>query len=120
MGDGAGLAFEVLSDPTRFRIVKELRRGERSVGSLVSSLSMSQPGVSRHLRILRERGFVRTRAAGQRRIYSLRPEPFRDLDRWLEDYRDLVEDRFDRLEHLLGGGRPTSRSAHSRTRKHHR
>lgn len=96
-----GLAFEVLSDPTRLRIVEQLRGGERSVGTLVSTLAVCQPGISRHLRILHERGFVQVRAEGQRRLYSLRPQPFRDLDRWMEDYRDLIEGRLDRLERLL-------------------
>ena len=105
-----GVAFETLSDPTRLRIVEELRGGERSVGALVSTLAVCQPGVSRHLRILHRRGFVRVRADGQRRLYSLRPQPFRDLDRWVQDYRDLVEDRLDRLEKLVDAGDPESRS----------
>ena len=96
-----GVAFEVLSDPTRLRIVEELRGGERSVGTLVSRLRICQPGISRHLRILHERGFVRVRADGQRRLYSLRPQPFRNLDRWIEDYRNLVELRLDRLGRLV-------------------
>jgi DNA-binding transcriptional ArsR family regulator len=105
-----GLAFEVLSDPTRLRIVEQLRGGERSVGTLVSTLSVCQPGISRHLRILHDRGFVRVRADGQRRLYSLRPQPFRDIDRWMDDYRDLVEDRLDRLERLVAADRSDSRS----------
>jgi DNA-binding transcriptional ArsR family regulator len=105
-----GLAFEVLSDPTRLRIVEQLRGGERSVGTLVASLAVCQPGISRHLRILHDRGFVRVRADGQRRFYSLRPQPFRDLDRWMEDYRDLVDDRLDRLERLVESDRSESHS----------
>jgi DNA-binding transcriptional ArsR family regulator len=105
-----GLAFGVLSDPTRLRIVEALRGGERSVGTLVSTLAVCQPGVSRHLRILHDRGFVRVRADGQRRLYSLRPQPFRDLDRWIHDYRDLVEDRLDRLEELVDSENATSHS----------
>lgn len=105
-----GSAFEVLSDPTRFRIVEQLRGGERSVGALVSTLAVCQPGVSRHLRILHDRGFVRVRAEGQRRLYSLRPQPFRDIDRWVHDYRDLVEDRLDRLEQLVESDRSESHS----------
>jgi len=105
-----GLAFEVLSDRTRLRIVEQLRGGERSVGALVSTLSVCQPGISRHLRILHDRGFVRVRADGQRRLYSLRPQPFRDIDRWMDDYRDLVEGRLDRLEQLVESGRSESHS----------
>jgi DNA-binding transcriptional ArsR family regulator len=107
---GTGVTFEVLSDPTRLRIVEELRSGEHSVGALVSTLSVCQPGISRHLRILYNAGFVRVRADGQRRLYSLRPQPFRDLDRWIQDYRDLVEDRLDRLELLVESERSESRS----------
>jgi DNA-binding transcriptional ArsR family regulator len=106
----AGVAFEVLADPTRLRIVEQLRGGERSVGALVSTLAVCQPGISRHLRILHDRGFVRVRAEGQRRIYSLRPQPFRDIDRWIDDYRDLVEDRLDRLGHLVESDRLESHS----------
>jgi DNA-binding transcriptional ArsR family regulator len=112
-----GLAFEVLSDPTRLRIVEQLRGGERSVGTLVSPLAVCQPGISRHLRILHERGFVRVRAEGQRRLYSLRPQPFRDLDRWMDDYRDLIEGRLDRLEELLESEPTESRSSRREPRR---
>jgi len=112
-----GVAFEVLSDPTRLRIVEELRGGERSVGALVSALAVCQPGVSRHLRILHERGFVRVRAEGQRRLYSLRPQPFRDLDRWMDDYRELIEGRLDRLGELLESEPPESRSSRREPRR---
>jgi DNA-binding transcriptional ArsR family regulator len=112
-----GLAFETLSDPTRLRIIGQLRGGERSVGALVSSLAVCQPGISRHLRILHDRGFVRVRADGQRRLYSLRPQPFRDLDRWMDDYRDLVEQRLDRLERLLETESSESRSPQRKSRR---
>lgn len=112
-----GLAFEVLADPTRLRIVEQLRGGERSVGTLVSTLAVCQPGISRHLRILHVRGFVRVRADGQKRFYSLRPQPFRDLDRWMEDYRDLVEDRLDRLERLVESEEAESHSPKRETRR---
>jgi DNA-binding transcriptional ArsR family regulator len=100
-------AFEVLADPTRLRIVEELRRGERSVGSIVSTLGVCQPGVSRHLRILHEAGFVHAHPDGQRRLYSLRRERFRDLDAWIREYRDLVESRLDRLDQLVEATRGT-------------
>jgi len=104
-------AFEVLADPTRLRIVEELRGGERSVGSLVSALGVCQPGVSRHLRILHEAGFVQSRPDAQRRLYSLRQKPFRDLDSWIHHYRDLVEARLDRLGQLVEESGPPYRSA---------
>jgi DNA-binding transcriptional ArsR family regulator len=98
---GAARAFEMLAEPNRRRLVEELRDGERSVGDLVGAVSLSQPGVSRHLRILHHAGFVRVRAAGQRRLYSLRREPFRDLEAWLREYEDLLASRLDRLNDLV-------------------
>jgi len=89
--------FEILSDPTRRQIVDELRSGEHAVGDLVDRVSIAQSGVSRHLRILSEAGFVQVRAEGQRRLYSLRPEPFQTIDRWVDDYRLLWEDRLGRM-----------------------
>ncbi len=103
--------FEILSDPTRRQIVDELRSGEHAVGDLVDRVSIAQSGVSRHLRILNEAGFVQVRAEGQRRLYSLRPEPFQAIDRWIDDYRRLWEDRLDRmgneLEHRQQTGQRT-------------
>ena len=104
-------AFEILAEPNRRRIVEQLRPGERSVSALVSALGVCQPGISRHLRILHRAGFVRVRADGQRRLYSLRREPFRDLDAWIHDYRDLIETRLDRLEELVESERRESNSA---------
>ena len=75
--------FQVLADPTRLRIVELLRDGERAVNDLVDAVAIHQSGVSRHLRILSEAGFVQVRPDGPRRLYSLRPEPFRDLDLWI-------------------------------------
>lgn len=98
-----------LADPTRRRIVDELRRGEQAVGELVGKVAIQQSGVSRHLRILGEAGFVQVRADGQRRLYSLRPEPFRELDAWIEGYRRLWEGRLDRL-----GAAIEERRAHRR------
>jgi DNA-binding transcriptional ArsR family regulator len=103
-------AFETLADPTRRRIVAALRRGERQVNDLVAKAGIHQSGVSRHLRILHEAGFVTVRPDGQRRLYSLRPEPFRELDRWLAQYRSLWEARLDRLEKALEDRRKTRKS----------
>lgn len=90
-------AFETLADPTRRRIVEALREGERPVGEVVRLAGIHQSGVSRHLRILDEAGFVSVRPDGQRRLYALRPEPFRELEAWLADYRRLWEVRLDRF-----------------------
>lgn len=89
--------FETLADPTRRRIVAALRTGEQQVGDIVQQAGIHQSGVSRHLRILHEAGFVTVRPQGQRRLYALRPEPFRELDAWLSDYRRLWEARLDRF-----------------------
>jgi DNA-binding transcriptional ArsR family regulator len=89
--------FETLADPTRRRIVEALRGGERQVGELVDEAGIHQSGVSRHLRILHESGFVSVRPDGPRRLYALRPEPFRELDAWLAGYRQLWEARLDRF-----------------------
>lgn len=89
--------FETLADPTRRLLLDALLAGERQVGELVAEAGIHQSGVSRHLRILHEAGFVTVRPDGQRRYYSLKPEPFRELDTWLTRYRSLWEARLDRL-----------------------
>ncbi|NVB80611.1 MAG: helix-turn-helix transcriptional regulator [Kofleriaceae bacterium] len=89
--------FQTLADPTRRRIVEVLRGGEQQVGDVVAKAGVHQSGVSRHLRILSEAGFVSMRPDGQRRLYALRPEPFRELDEWLGSYRQLWETRLDRF-----------------------
>ena len=89
--------FEVLADPTRRRILETLRRGEHTVSDIVGSVDIHQSGVSRHLRILQESGFVQVRPQQQKRIYSLRPEPFRALDTWVAGYRMLWEGRLERF-----------------------
>ncbi len=93
--------FNVLADPSRRRILDLLRGGERPVGELVDALRMSQPAVSRHLRVLRDAGMVAARVAAQRRLYRLRPESLRELDAWLEPYRQLWSGRLDDLERHL-------------------
>jgi DNA-binding transcriptional ArsR family regulator len=89
--------FEILGDPTRRRLVEALRTGERSVSELVEAVDIGQPGVSRQLAILEEARFVRVRPDGRRRMYALRPEPFRELDDWMRRYSDLWEVRLDKL-----------------------
>jgi DNA-binding transcriptional ArsR family regulator len=93
--------FEVLAEPARRQILELLRQRERPVGELVERLSLSQPGVSKHLRVLREAGLVRVRPEGQRRWYGLRAEPLAELDAWLAPYRELWGGRLDALERHL-------------------
>lgn len=93
--------FQTLADPTRRRVVEALRFGERQVGDIVEEAGIHQSGVSRHLRILSEAGFVSMRPDGQRRLYALKPEPFRELDDWLAQYRGLWEQRLDRFGEAL-------------------
>jgi DNA-binding transcriptional ArsR family regulator len=93
--------FELVAEPTRRRILDLLRERARPVGELVKLLGLSQPGVSKHLRLLREAGLVQVRRDGQRRWYELDPEPLAEVDEWLEPYRELWEDRLDRLERHL-------------------
>ena len=94
-------SFELLADPTRRRLLDELRKGERSVGTLVERLRMSQPAVSKQLRVLREAGLASVRKDAQRRIYRLNPEGLREVDEWLEPYRAFWEARLDAMEHTL-------------------
>ena len=93
--------FDALADPTRRRILDLLRERPRLVGELVDLLNISQPGVSKQLRVLREAGLVSLRQDAQRHWYELRPEPLAELDAWLGNYRSLWESRYDRLENLL-------------------
>lgn len=91
------LALTALADPTRLQIVELLLRGETAVNDLVAEVDIHQSGVSRHLRILTEAGFVQMRPSGQQRLYSLRAERFQELDQWLSRYRQLWETRLDKL-----------------------
>ena len=93
--------FEALADPTRRRILDLLRERPRLVGELVDLLEISQPGVSKQLRVLREVGLVRVRQDAQRHWYELRFEPLVELDAWLASYRHLWNGRFDRLDEYL-------------------
>jgi DNA-binding transcriptional ArsR family regulator len=104
MGILAGVPVDslaVLAEPTRRRILDELRRADSSVGGLVATLAMSQPAVSKHLRVLREAGFVSVRTAAQQRIYRLETRPFQALDAWQEPYRRLWTQHLDALERHL-------------------
>jgi DNA-binding transcriptional ArsR family regulator len=97
----AAAPFTAVSDPARRRILELLRVRERPVGELVQHLELSQPGVSKHLRVLREAGLVRVRPEGQRRVYGLRAEPLAELDAWLAPYREFWGGRLDALERHL-------------------
>jgi DNA-binding transcriptional ArsR family regulator len=89
--------FEVLAEPRRRRILDLLLAAERPVGELATATEMSQPLVSKHLRVLREAGLVEVRPDAQRRIYRVRPEPLRELDEWLHPYRAMWSQRLDAL-----------------------
>ena len=93
--------YAALAEPSRRRILDLLRRRERSVGDLVERIGLSQPGVSKHLRVLREAGLVDVRRDGRRRWYSLRPQPLAEVDRWLAPYRAYWSDRLHALERHL-------------------
>lgn len=94
-------AFAVLAEPSRRHIVELLADGPRSVTDLVEQLGLSQPGTSKHLRVLREAGLVTVRPEAQRRLYALNPEPLAEIDAWLAPYRRLWERSFDALERHL-------------------
>ena len=93
--------LEVIAEPTRRQILDAVRDRERSVGELVDLVALGQPGVSRHLKVLRDAGLVEVRKDAQRRLYRLRPEPLQELDAWLEPYRALWSARLDSLEQHL-------------------
>jgi DNA-binding transcriptional ArsR family regulator len=93
--------FDVLAEPTRRRILDLIRDEERPVNELVATLAISQPGVSKHLRVLREAGLVEVRTDAQRRLYRVRPEPLAEIDAWIAPYRRLWAQRLDDLERHL-------------------
>jgi DNA-binding transcriptional ArsR family regulator len=94
-------AYTALAEPHRRQILDLLRGGERSVGDLVDRLDLTQPGVSKHLRVLREAGLVGARAEGRQRLYGLRAQPLAEVDAWLSPYRAYWSDRLDALERHL-------------------
>ena len=98
-------AIEVLAEPNRRRLLDALRTGEQPVGTLVDVLGLSQPLVSKHLRVLRDAGLVDVRPDGQRRLYRVRPEPLMAIDAWLEPYREMWRESLDLLERHLADPR---------------
>lgn len=102
------LAFDVLAEPNRRRILDLLRDGgERPVGELVGVLTLSQPAVSKHLRVLRDAGFVHVRTQAQRRLYRVRAERLREIDEWIAPYRALWASSLDALERDLDASAAT-------------
>lgn len=93
--------YDALVAPTRRQILDLLRERPHTVNELAELLAISQPGVSKHLRVLREAGLVQVRQDAQRRWYELRPEPLAEVHAWLDSYRALWEERFDRLDSYL-------------------
>lgn len=96
-----GTTFDALAEPARRRILDLLLERPRLVGELSEQLGLTQPGTSKHLRVLREAGLVRVRPDAQRRWYELRPDPLAEIDSWLGPYRRLWADRLDALERHL-------------------
>ena len=96
-----GSVFEVIAEPNRRQILDSLRTSEQPVTDLVAMLELSQPAVSKHLRVLRDAGLVESRIDAQRRIYRLRPDALREVDDWLIPYRALWISSLDKLEHHL-------------------
>jgi DNA-binding transcriptional ArsR family regulator len=94
-------AFEIIAEPNRRAILSLLASSERSVGEIESRLRMAQPSVSKHLRVLREAGFVESRVEAQRRVYRIRPEPLMEIDAWLAPFRQFWSARVDALERHL-------------------
>ena len=97
--------LQAISDDSRRVLLAQLRDGPATVNELAARLPIARPGVSRHLRVLREVGLVEVRNDAQRRIYSLRPEPLMELDEWLGSYRDLWEQRLDALHTEIARGK---------------
>ena len=111
-------AFTVLAEPSRRAILTLLASGERSVGDLESALNLSQPSVSKHLRVLRDAGFVEATIDAQRRVYRIRPEPLQEVDAWMAPFRRYWSARVDALErHLDRIATPTRTNKQSRKQR---
>lgn len=106
-------AFDILGDPVRRLILERLADGETSAGELTglvqAQFAITQPAVSRHLRLLRENGFAEVRAEGTRRLYAVRTEPLQEVDQWMERYRRFWTNRLDALETEIARGRKERR-----------
>jgi DNA-binding transcriptional ArsR family regulator len=115
--DRLDATFLALADPTRRAILARLARGEASVGELAGPFAMSQPDVSKHLRVLERAGLISVAQDAQRRPRRLEPKPLAEATAWLEQYRDAWERSFARLDQLLSEMQRTSRPARGRKRK---
>src|SRR5262245_26599226 len=102
----APATIEVLAETSRRRLLDALLGGEQAVHALVERVALSQPAVSKHLRVLRDAGLVAVRPDGQRRLYRIRPEPLIELDEWLEPYRHMWRTSLDKLEAHLSEAEP--------------
>jgi DNA-binding transcriptional ArsR family regulator len=110
--------MEALSDGVRLRIVEELAGGERTAGELAALFEISRPGVSRHLRVLREAELVTYRSDAQRRLYALCPGPLDEIEAWLQRYRSMWSQRLDSLEtEVARGKRRATGSTGKKTRR---
>jgi DNA-binding transcriptional ArsR family regulator len=110
-------AFAILAEPNRRAILTLLAMAERSVGDLESELELSQPAVSKHLRVLREAGFVEATIDAQRRVYRIRPEPLQEVDAWLAPFRRYWSMHVDALERHLDRLPPSTRAKHKSRKK---
>jgi DNA-binding transcriptional ArsR family regulator len=121
--DAMDAVLHAISDASRRTVLEALGDGDATAGELAALLPIARPGVSRHLRVLREAGLVEARQVGQRRVYSLRPEPLAEVDDWLARYRSLWEQRLDALHTEIARGKKQQRSrndAPTHGSRHHR
>ena len=122
--NGMGSAFEIIAEPNRRAILGLLASTQQSVGEIERQLRMSQPAVSKHLRVLREAGFVESTIDAQRRLYRLKPEPLHEVDAWLAQFRrfwsahvDALERHLDRIEQSTPTRRNTKKTTRPKPRK---
>lgn len=109
--------FEIIAEPNRRAILSLLVTSEQSVGEIERQLRMSQPMVSKHLRVLRDAGFVESTVDAQRRLYRLKPEPFREMNRWLEQFRRFWSEHVDALERYLDRMDPPTATKNKASRR---
>jgi DNA-binding transcriptional ArsR family regulator len=109
--------FEIIAEPNRRSILSLLGSSEQSVGEIERQLRMSQPTVSKHLRVLRDAGFVESTVDAQRRLYRLKPEPFQELDMWLAQFRRFWSAHIDALERHLDRMGPSVDDQSTATKK---